>query len=155
MAGYRRKASGCDYSASTSQSALETVGRHALIEAGIPGFRSIRGQVPFEYQDLAAVPLSGRMDLLINGFVCVELDGRSKYTSDFISAEERMREKFILNAGYLLIRATWKDVWRGTLVTNVANALQRVRSLADDPFAGNVPRPLRSGELEQRRYRGH
>ncbi|MDY5786140.1 hypothetical protein [Corynebacterium sp.] len=139
------------YSAATSQTALETVGRHALIEARIPGLNSIRGQVSFEYLDLARSHHHGRMDLLINGFICVELDGRGKYTSDIVSHEERFREKYLLNQGLLVLRAGWADVWGGVLEARVARAIRRMRCLENDPYAGNVPAPLNDGELKRRR----
>ncbi|SDL84950.1 hypothetical protein SAMN04488535_0989 [Corynebacterium mycetoides] len=146
-----------EHSAATSQTALETVGRHALIEARIPGLHSIRGQVGFEYYDLGRTLRRGRMDLLVNGFICVELDGRGKYTSDEVTFEERMREKFLLNQGYLVLRAGWADVWGGALEARVASAIRRMRFLGNDPFAGNVPAPLNDGEIQRRRpfYAGH
>ena len=139
------------YSAATSQSALETVGRYSIIEARIPGLLSIRGQAPFEYYDIAGNPLTGKIDLLLNGIIAVELDGQSKYTSEFVTADERIREKQLLNHGYLVIRAGWRQVWNGALALQVANAIRRVRFLGDDPYSGNVPVPLDDGELARRR----
>ncbi|WJY68487.1 hypothetical protein [Corynebacterium auris] len=139
------------YSAATSQSALETVGRYCLIEAQVPGLASIRGQAPFEYYDIAGNPLTGRIDLLLNGFIAVELDGRSKYTSEIVTADERIREKQLLSHGYLVIRANWRQVWSGALALQVAHAIRRVRFLGDDPYSGNVPAPLNDGELARRR----
>lgn len=113
-------------SVGTSESALETVVRDAIVTAGLPGVVDVRAQVAFSYRgEEFGEPLIGRMDLLINGIVVVECDGR-EYHGHELTPDERYREKQLLNRGMIVLRVGWKEVREGTLVPLVGRALSNL-----------------------------
>ena len=96
-----------------SDSAQETRARLILQEADLPGITSIQPQVRFNRD------VNGRfylVDFLINGWIIVEVDGRSKYNAgspkELESAliAERDREKFFTNHGYVVLRIEPKQL---------------------------------------------
>ncbi|WP_291313828.1 hypothetical protein [Corynebacterium sp. UBA2622] len=121
--GFRRL---IDYAAEGSESPLETLGRDAILSAGLPGVHTIRQQVPFIYHDSWGMRRNGRSDLVINDCIVIEWDGRSKSLDnwDVVTHEERIRERWLMNGRQLLIRAEWEDVKNGSIVGMVAAALE-------------------------------
>lgn len=102
-----------DLSISNSDSAQETRARLILHEAKLPEITSIQPQVRFDRDR------SGRfylVDFLINGWIIVEIDGRSKYKTntldklDSLLLAERDREKFFTNHGYIVLRIEPKQL---------------------------------------------
>ncbi|NTV39557.1 MAG: GxxExxY protein [Demequinaceae bacterium] len=85
----------CD---SRSQSPLETFARVALREAGL----EVRPQVP-----IAGV---GRVDLLVNGLVIVETDGRATHAMEAAFDADRRRDRAAALAGYVVLRFGYRDV---------------------------------------------
>ncbi|MDR7354803.1 hypothetical protein CFELI_02610 [Corynebacterium felinum] len=81
-----------------SESLYETKARR-LIESvfdRIPELTSIEIQVPVQ---------SYRIDIVVNGFIGIEIDGRAKTRNNYHALEnERYREKIIQNHGYIIIR---------------------------------------------------
>ena len=102
-----------ELSVSTSASAQETRARLILHEADLPGLTSIQPQVRFNRDGGGRFYL---VDFLINGWIIVEIDGRSKYktdTSDQLESaliSERDREKFFTNRGYVVLRIEPKQL---------------------------------------------
>lgn len=85
----------CD---SRSQSPLETFARVALREVGL----DVRPQVP-----IAGV---GRVDLLVNGLVIVETDGRATHAIEAAFDVDRRRDRAAALAGYVVLRFGYRDV---------------------------------------------
>lgn len=113
-------------------SPLETTGRYILATADLPGIRSLQTQAP-----VSLGPGRGNyyLDLLINGWLAVELDGRHKLDgstfgpTDAMLRAERNREVAIQNQGIRVLRAGWDHLQPGPdghipLVQSVYSALQ-------------------------------
>ncbi len=102
-----------DRSVPNSDSAQETRARLILQEADLPGITSIQPQVRFNRDGNRRFYL---VDFLINSWIIVEIDGRSKYKTDtpdqLESAlmAERDREKFFTNRGYMVLRIAPKQL---------------------------------------------
>lgn len=110
-------------SVGTSESALETVVRD--IVRRIEGVVRVEAQVRFVYTSEFGGVCAGRIDLVVNGIVAIECDGRA-YHGHEISEAERHREKQLLNQGMVVLRVGWKEVDDGTLGELVARALRNV-----------------------------
>lgn len=102
-----------ELSVSNSDSAQETRARLILGESDLPGLESVQPQARFNRGN------SGRfyvVDFLINGWIIIEVDGRSKYKTgspeELESAlmAERDREKFFTNHGYAVLRIEPKQL---------------------------------------------
>ncbi|MDR7329022.1 hypothetical protein [Corynebacterium guangdongense] len=100
-----------DLSGDSADSPLESMARVILVRAGV-GRIQTQGQIR---------PSRGtttyRVDLLIDGWLIVELDGNVKYDgatfgkrADEVIRAERQREKELQNAGFLVLRATFADL---------------------------------------------
>lgn len=96
-----------------SDSAQETRARLILHEANLPGIRSIQPQVRFSRDKVGRFYV---VDFLVNGWIIVEIDGRSKYRTnspeqlDDALMAERDREKFFTNQGYVVLRIEPKQL---------------------------------------------
>lgn len=114
-----------EYASVLSESPLETLGRDSILQARIPGLVSLEQQVEFRYETSWGEPKIGRLDLLVNGVIVVELDGRGKSAGDWegVTREERERERWAMHGSTVLIRATWEDVRGGSLVEWVREAI--------------------------------
>lgn len=108
-----------------SGSPLESHARFLLLEADLEGVVSI------ETQAKVTDPSTGQsflLDLLINNWIAVEIDGQVKYdgisfgATDDVIRRERQREKAIQNMGLLMIRTSKPE----EVVELVARALDRV-----------------------------
>jgi len=93
----------------------ETKARLLLIDAALPEVQSVETQV--EFRD----PLTGRsyfVDILINGWLVLEVDGRSKYRGEYgdpatVLLDERDREKALQNLGSVVLRVGVKELTDG------------------------------------------
>ena len=81
-----------------SQSLLETRTRYALRAAGL----RVEPQFP--------IPGVGRVDLLIDGKVVVETDGRATHALTAAFDTDRRRDRAALIAGYTVMRFGYSDV---------------------------------------------
>lgn len=110
----------------------ETKARLLLLDAALPDIRTIETQV--EFRD----PLTGRrylVDILINGWLVLEVDGRSKYQGTYgedpgtVIIDEREREKALQNMGSVILRVGVQELTDGgtgecTMVQMVRRALR-------------------------------
>lgn len=93
-------------------SALESQARFLLWEADLPGVHRVETQAPISMNH----GITYRVDLLINGWLVVEVDGEMKYrgafgvTPDEAIRRERRREKEIQNLGYVVLRISAADL---------------------------------------------
>ncbi|QPK84045.1 hypothetical protein G7Y29_04500 [Corynebacterium qintianiae] len=116
------------YAAETSQSPLESWGRDSLLQASIPGLAKVEGQAEFRYT-VGGEEKAGRIDLLLNEIVALELDGRIKTDGRYgewaqVTAKERAREIGLMQSGKWVLRAGWDDVKSGRLVRMVSDCLK-------------------------------
>jgi len=117
------------WSAGTSQSPLETIGRDAVLQAEIPEVHSIQFQVRFEYTGPFGEYRTAVVDALINGWLVVEFDGRLKYDGTYgaptdVVLAELERQKQLQSLGLTVIRAGWRDVMTGKLVSDIRRLLR-------------------------------
>ncbi len=111
------------------QSVYETLARYQLLTSNIRGITSMVPQ--------AVLPDKGRRyvpDLLINGWLIVEIDGDSKYENDPVEViwKERVRERELLRRGYGILRIRARQV-EEDIVSEVSAYLHnahRVQALA-------------------------
>ena len=92
-----------------SDSAQETRARLILGEAKLPEIQSVQVQARFDQSHNKYF----LVDFLINEWIIVEIDGRSKYDSPELNEvlmAERDREKFFLNQGYAVLRIDPKQL---------------------------------------------
>lgn len=92
-----------------SDSAQETRARLILGEANLPEIQSVQVQARFDQSHNKYF----LVDFLINEWIIVEIDGRSKYDSPELNEvlmAERDREKFFLNQGYAVLRIDPKQL---------------------------------------------
>jgi very-short-patch-repair endonuclease len=96
-----------------SQSVIETLARLALRDAGL----SVEPQ--------AKISGVGRVDLLVEGKVVVELDGFAYHGDRAAYREDRRRDRSVVAHGLVVLRFTYEDVVRdpGCVVRAVARAL--------------------------------
>ena len=113
-------------------SPLETKARYLIVTSELPGVRTIETQA-----QISRGPDAGHfdVDLLINGWLVIELDGRFKLDgttfgkTDAALRAERNREVFIQNTGKRFIRAGWEHLEPQSdgeipLLTMIADALR-------------------------------
>ena len=117
------------FSAGTSQSPLETIGRETVLRADIPEIDKIEFQVAFEYAGPFGEYCRAVVDMLINGWLVVELDGRLKYDGTYGANTEVMlaeleRQKQLQSLGLTVIRAGWRDVMSGKLIGDIRRLLR-------------------------------
>lgn len=94
-------------------SPLETKARYLIVTSDLPGVQTIEAQARINRG-----PGAGHfdVDLLINGWLVIELDGRFKLDgttfgkTDAALRAERNREVFIQNTGKRFIRAGWEHL---------------------------------------------
>lgn len=101
-----------------SESLYETKARRMIEEADLACITSIETQ--------AEVPCGNttyRIDILINGYLGIEIDGRCKTAGrPEVLIDERIREKRIQNQGYLIIRYH-PDELNSAFILDVVNVL--------------------------------
>lgn len=101
-------------SISNSGSAIESKARFLLWQAALPSVESVEAQAVFRGEVDGAQYL---VDLLINRWLIVEVDGAPKYhggygvTADEAIRRERTREKILQNQGFPVLRITSADLW--------------------------------------------
>lgn len=116
-----------------SESPLETLARDHIMQAvargELSGVETVEMQVNFVIRDLDGVIVYARVDLLINGYIAIELDGRVKTDGTFgdpeaITLQERHREKELQNLGVIVLRFGWKAVITGEFVKVIETVMR-------------------------------
>lgn len=110
--GVRAVRQAIEWSIPSSGSALESKARFLLMVARLPQVESVRAQARFTYQGGYF-----EVDLLINGWLVIEVDGEVKYDgvtygkkTDAVIRDERAREKYLQNLGLVVIRIGHRDL---------------------------------------------
>ncbi|MDU0347814.1 endonuclease domain-containing protein [Actinomyces sp. MRS3W] len=94
-----------------ARSPLETLARLQLHDAGIP------------FADGVDVPGVGEVDLLVAGWLVLELDGYTYHEDEFQFARDRRRDRELVRQGYRVVRFTRKDVHLGKVGTEIHQLL--------------------------------
>jgi very-short-patch-repair endonuclease len=81
-----------------ADSLLETVARWALTDAG------------FRVESQVAIPRVGRVDLMVEDAIVVELDGREHHSDREAFDTDRRRDRLLLAWGLRVLRFTYSDV---------------------------------------------
>ena len=91
-----------DLADAKSESVIETVARLAIRSAGL----SVQSQV--------YIPDVGRVDLLIDGWLVVEIDGYAHHSSREQFRNDRRRANLFSEKGLVLLRFSYEDVMHRT-----------------------------------------
>lgn len=87
-----------DHADAKSESVTETVARLAIRSAGLP----VQSQV--------YIPDVGRVDLLVDGWLIVEIDGYAHHSSREQFRNDRRRANLLAEKGMVLLRFSYEDV---------------------------------------------
>ncbi len=96
-----------------SMSPLETLARLVLLRDGLA------------VEPAARIPGVGEVDLLVEGWVVVELDGFAYHSGRHEYREDRRRDRELAARGMVVLRFAFEDVRRATLVRAVRAVLAR------------------------------
>ena len=111
-----------DRASAASRSPLETLARLDLEDAGL------------DFEDGVDVEGVGEVDLVVEGWIVVELDGYVYHCDEQQFALDRWRDRQLIARGYLPLRFTRQEVYAHQVVPDVLRALDRwgvpVRRLA-------------------------
>lgn len=107
-------------STSKSESPLESKARFRLLNAKISGLEHLE----FQRELIAGAQLI-RPDFLLNGWLIVEVDGRTKYESNAEESirQEREREMRLRHEGYQVLRIHREDIDNGSFLALIAREL--------------------------------
>ena len=94
-----------------ARSPLETLARLQLHDAGIP------------FVDGVDIPRVGEVDLLVAGWLVLELDGYTYHEDEFQFARDRTRDRELIKQGYRVARFTRKDVELGKVGAEIHQLL--------------------------------
>ena len=102
-----------DRASDRSRSPLETLARIDLEAAGL------------SFEDGVEIEGVGEVDLVIEGWVVVELDGYTYHCDEYQFGLDRWRDRRLVARGFLPLRFTRKDVYAHQVVPDVQRALER------------------------------
>ena len=133
--GIRRARNLLDDATGLAESPYETVARWLLrgVEKQL-GITEIVPQAWFSTRSRQGKLQRRRVDLLVNGFLVIEIDGLIKYDERFLQErgvtyrqvmeDERHRERQIQNQGYQVLRLAPGEVWRD-LIAKVTEIMKQ------------------------------
>jgi len=101
-----------------ARSPLETLARLQLHDAGIP------------FVDGVNIPRVGEVDLLVAGWLVLELDGYTYHEDEFQFGLDRRRDRELVRQGYRVARFTRQDVEAGQVGEEIRGLLAARRRLA-------------------------
>lgn len=128
-----------EYSAATSESVLETLMRHEILQAiddgRLTGVNTLDFQVTFPITGADGNPTTPRVDVVINGELLVEADGALKSDGTFgdplaSTSAERHREKQLLNLGHPINRFGWDEVTSRSFLQVLQRAINALAARA-------------------------
>ena len=102
-----------DRASDRARSPLETLARMDLELAGL------------SFEDGVEIEGVGEGDLVIEGWVVVELDGYTYHCDEYQFGLDRWRDRRLVARGFLPLRFTRKDVYAHQVVPDVQRALER------------------------------
>ena len=111
--GSARALARLDRASDRARSPLETLARMDLEAAGL------------SFEDGVEIEGVGEVDLVIEGWVVVELDGYTYHCDEYQFGLDRWRDRRLVARGFLPLRFTRKDVYAHQVVPDVLRALER------------------------------
>lgn len=128
--GARRALARLALASPRARSPLETLTRRQLHKAGIP------------FEDGVLIPQVGEVDILVGGYLVLELDGYTYHVSKSQFGLDRWRDRMLLRMGYRVARFTRQDVEAGVIADEVRELLrsqdltrpEMSKLLANDPI---------------------
>ena len=111
--GSARALARLDRASDRARSPLETLARMDLEAAGL------------SFEDGVEIEGVGEVDLVIDGWVVVELDGYTYHCDEYQFGLDRWRDRRLVARGFLPLRFTRKDVYAHQVVPDVQRALER------------------------------
>ena len=111
--GSARALARLDRASDRARSPLETLTRMDLELAGL------------SFEDGVEIEGVGEVDLVIEGWVVVELDGYTYHCDEYQFGLDRWRDRRLVARGFLPLRFTRKDVYAHQVVPDVRRALER------------------------------
>ena len=107
-------------SSDRARSILETVARLQLIDMGL------RPQVGVWIEGV------GEVDMIILGFIVIEVDGWAFHSSKEQREKDLKRDRELLRRGYVVLRFTYDDVMNGEFAREVPVSVTALRRLVPD-----------------------
>lgn len=107
-------------SSERARSILETVARLQLIDMGLTP------QVGVWIEGV------GEVDMIILGFIVIEVDGWAFHSSKEQREKDLKRDRELLRRGYVVLRFTYDDVMNGDFAREVPASVQALRRLVPD-----------------------
>ena len=101
-----------DRASDRARSPLETLARMDLEAAGL------------SFEDGVEIEGVGEVDLVIDGWVVVELDGYTYHCDEYQFGLDRWRDRRLVARGFLPLRFTRKDVYAHQVVPDVQRAME-------------------------------
>ena len=77
------------------------------------------------FEDGVEIEGVGEVDLVVEGWVVVELDGYTYHCDEYQFGLDRWRDRRLVARGFLPLRFTRKDVYAHQVVPDVQRALER------------------------------
>ena len=111
-------------SSDRARSILETVARLQLIDMGL------RPQVGVWIEGV------GEVDMIILGFIVIEVDGWAFHSSKEQREKDLKRDRELLRRGYVVLRFTYDDVMNGDFAREVPESVKAIRGLVSHAEAG-------------------
>ena len=111
--GSARALARLDRASDRARSPLETLARMDLHAAGL------------SFEDGVEIEGVGEVDLVVEGWVVVELDGYTYHCDEYQFGLDRWRDRQLVARGFLPLRFTRKDVYAHQIVPDVLRALER------------------------------
>ena len=111
--GSARALARLDRASDRARSPLETLARMDLHAAGL------------SFEDGVEIEGVGEVDLVVEGWVVVELDGYTYHCDEYQFGLDRWRDRRLVARGLLPLRFTRKDVYAHQVVPDVQRALKR------------------------------
>ncbi len=94
-----------------SRSPLETLARLQLHRASIP------------FEDGVVIPGVGEVDIVVDGWLVLELDGYAYHVGEYQFGRDRHRDRELMRRGFRVARFTAKDVRQGKVAQEVPGLL--------------------------------
>lgn len=109
-----------------ARSILETVARLQLIDIGLTP------QVGVWIEGV------GEVDMIILGFIVIEVDGWAFHSSKEQREKDLKRDRELLRRGYVVLRFTYDDVMNGDFAREVPESVKAVRGLVSHAEGGEI-----------------
>jgi len=113
-------------SSDRARSILETVARLQLIDMGLTP------QVGVWIEGV------GEVDMIILGFIVIEVDGWAFHSSKEQREKDLKRDRELLRRGYVVLRFTYDDVMNGDFAREVPESVKAIRGLVSHAEAGEI-----------------